>query len=191
MAGRWLLCALLAATIAGCGDGDDRAADKARAPPRAAPPERAGPAQPLERGEVLTERMTVPELEGLPVAAGQWTYAEDSRGRVTRFARQLSIRCLPATLEIEIVRGGATGRSLTVLTDRGVNLFDAYPMKAQGGDATMARFPASYAWFEDALAPAEGIIGVRIDDGVPLAVPADPTIARVIGGCRPGGGFGR
>ena len=190
MTGRWLLCAALAAMIAGCGDSDDKPASvplDAAPPPLAAPPARVGPAEPVARDEVATERVAVPELAGLAMAQGRWSYARDDRGAVARFAGQLSIRCLPGTLDIEIVRGGAAGRAITVLTDRGANLFDAQPMKVVSGDATVARFPANYPWFDDVLAKATGRIGIRIDAGAPLVVPADPAIARVIGGCRPGG----
>lgn len=155
------------------------------APPVATPslpPERIAPPEDLAAGGVATELLPIPEIEGIAIAPGRWVERETEAGLAALYGREralFSLRCDTASGDIVIARRGESGSSLTLLTDRGTNLFSA--VGGQGG--TTARFRATFPWFADTLAKAAGRIGVRVEQGVPLVVPADPAIGRVVAEC--------
>lgn len=156
------------------------------APRSTAPPERVAPPENLPRGGVVTELLPIPEIEGLPTAPGSWVERDGGEGLVALYGQPrsgavFSIRCDRSTGDIVIRRSGERGADVTLLTDRGTNLFGALSTGEQ--PATTARFRATFPWFEDTLAKAEGRIGVRVEKGVPLVIPAHPAIGRVLADC--------
>lgn len=178
----------LALLLAGCAE-EAPEKDAAPAPPVARPtlpPERIAPPADLGRGEVVTELLPIPEIEGVPMAPGQWIERDDGDGLHALYGRPavgavFSIRCDRSAGDIVLRRSGERGANLTILTDRGTNLFGALSSGAE--PATIARFRATFPWFADTLAKARGRIGVRVETGVPLVVPAHPAIGRVIAQC--------
>lgn len=150
------------------------------------PPERIAPPVDLPRGGVVTELLPIPEIEGLPQAPGVWVERETEGGLAALYGQPqagavFSIRCDRSAGDIVIRRSGERGADLTLLTDRGTNLFGALSTGEQ--PATTARFRATFPWFEDTLSKAEGRIGVRVEKGVPLVIPAHPAIGRVVADC--------
>ena len=179
---------VLTLLLAACAD--EAPENKTVAPPPIArptlPPERIAPPEDLARGGVVTELLPIPEIEGLPTAPGTWVEREEDSGLAALYGRPqagavFSIRCDRSAGDIVIRRSGERGANLTLLTDRGTNLFGALSTGEQ--PMTTARFRATFPWFEDTLAKAEGRIGVRVEKGVPLVIPADPAIGRVVADC--------
>ena len=133
------------------------------------------------RDGISTERSNIPEIAGLPVADGRWTLVD---GPEARFglggAPDFTIGCDKAARMIVLTRVGMNGDTIQILTDRGASRFDAQ----NNDNKAVARFAAGYPWFKDVLAKADGAIGVRVEDGVPLVLPVDPLIGQVIAACR-------
>lgn len=133
------------------------------------------------RDGISTERTDIPELDGVPLAEGRWTLTDGPEARFGLAGEpSFSIRCDNQLHMIVMTRGAISGDNLQLITDRGATRFDAQGDGAQ----TVASFSAKYPWFRDVLAKADGAIGVRIDDGEPLAMPVDPAIAEVVSACR-------
>ncbi|WP_414899799.1 hypothetical protein ACMT1E_09150 [Sphingomonas flavalba] len=133
------------------------------------------------RDGIATERGNIPEIAGLAVADGRWTLTDGPAARFGLGGEPVfSIACDKAMRMIVMTRAGVNGTALQLLTERGATRFDAQT----AGDDTVARFAAGYPWFKDVLAKAGGAIGVRVEDGIPLVLPADPLIGEVVAGCR-------
>lgn len=149
-------------------------------PPLATPAARIDRQERPGRDAIATERTMIPEIAGLPVAEGHWTLID---GVEARFGAggdpAFIIRCDRQMHEIILTRDDIGATAMQILTDRGANRFDAEAV----GASSVARFSARFPWFKDVLAKAAGPFGIRLDDGAPLVLPADPSIATVIGGC--------
>lgn len=153
----------------------------------AAPPEHVAPAIAVARDEVATEQSMIPEIAGLPVAPGRWIVRQEAVGLAALYGQPetgavLSFRCDQPAKQIIIRRSGVSGAKLTILTDRGINLFEA-DKPDENLRATIARFPSNFPWFRDVLAHATGDFGVRVDGGELLVVPADGALAQVVNNC--------
>jgi len=178
---------MLLALLTACG-GPAKEEKKTAAPSTpAAPPEHVEPAIAVARDQVATEQSMIPEIAGLPIAPGRWIVRQEEAGLAALYGQPetgavLSFRCDQPAKQIIIRRSGLSGANITILTDRGINLFEA-DKPDEGLRATIARFPSNFPWFRDVLAQATGDFGVRVDGGEPLVVPADGALAQVVNNC--------
>lgn len=184
------LVPLLLLTLAACDRQPEPQANFAlepAAPPTpATPPEAVGNTS-VARGGVALERTMVPELNGVAESAGSWTRT----GAQARFASAdgtaLAIAC--DAEEILIVYRPAkppsdAEQTLTLLTERGANLFTAARPPSDPAVVT-ARFTAQLPFFRNALgAVGDGVIGVVLGNRRAVAIPADAMVGAIISDCR-------
>jgi len=162
------------------------ALEPAAPPTPATPPEAVGNTS-VARGGVALERTMVPELNGVAESAGTWTRTGAQARFVGTDGTALGIACDAGQILIVYrpARPPAEAeQTLTLLTERGANLFTASRPPSDPAVVT-ARFTAELPFFRDALATAsEGVIGVVLGSRRAVAIPGDTMVGSIIGGCR-------
>ena len=146
--------------------------------PPAAPPVAAPPPGPGD--------LPAPELDAARPAIGSWRFQASASGAAARFGSGgdavFAITCEPQTRELVLARAGRSGTRLRIVARNAAAGYPAQP-RDDGIALVEARIPTDDS-FLTALAQARGAMAVMIDDGVALAIPADPAVCQVVESCR-------
>lgn len=136
--------------------------------------------------ETGSAALPAPELAGVSTARGSWKFQVSPNGDQAVFGtdRQPSLfalRCDAGTRQIVFSRA-ATGsaKSMQIVAADGAATFPAEP--AGTGRVRASDFVTD-TFLTQVLATASGRIGVKLDDGPTLAIPADPVIGQTIRRC--------
>ncbi|NJC34257.1 hypothetical protein GGR88_001731 [Sphingomonas jejuensis] len=159
--------------------------EPAAPPAPTAPPEAIGNTD-VGRDDVALERTMIPELDGVATSRGTWTRT----GSQTRFVGTdgvaLTLACDEGDMLILFrpARPPAEAeQTLTLLTERGANLFTA-TRPASDPSVVTARFTAQLPFFRDALGSGGDVIGVVLGTRRAVAIPSDASIGDIIRACR-------
>ena len=134
-----------------------------------------------------TAALPAPELEGVATAPGHWTIQTSGNGDQAVFGvdgqpAQFALRCDARGRQIVFSRAAPTGtaKSMQIVAADGAATFPAEPGdpgRVQASDFVTDTF------LTQVLAAATGRIGVKLDGGPTLAMPADPVIGQTIRRC--------
>lgn len=158
-----------------------------RQTPSSPAPTPAAPATPAATAATGSAALPAPELAGVATAAGGWTVQQSGDGDQAVFGiagqpPQFALRCDAKARQIVFTRAaaGPPAKSMQIVAADGAATFPAEPTgdrRARASDFVTDTF------LTQVLAEATGRIGVKLDSGPTLAMPADPVIGQTIRRC--------
>jgi hypothetical protein len=130
--------------------------------------------------------LPAPELAGIATARGSWKIQASGDGDQAVFGIDghpslFALRCDAGTRQIVFTRAASGApKTMQIVATDGAATFPAEP--AGTGRVRASDFVTD-TFLTQVLATASGRIGVKLDDGPTLAMPADPVIGQTIKRC--------
>lgn len=170
---------MLVAMLAACSR--QSATNEANPAPSPAP---AIPAATSDKGSAA---LPTPELDGVATAPGRWRFQVSANGDQAVFGApgqpsQFALRCDKEGRQIIFTRAadGHSAKTMQIVAADGAATF---PTKPDGNGRLRASDFVTDTFLTQVLAEATGRIGVKLDNGPTLAMPADPVIGQTIRRC--------